>query len=119
MYVTDETIERALRAWFRRVLFSPTLGLAKEKVIDGDVLEAVNRLWDDRQRFNRVRFMAAFDKWLAESSRDRIMESVATSALHESGTKKTDIGKIVDKILLVNDREAMREIHNSIGKRVM
>ena len=119
MYVTDETIERALREWFRRVLFSATLGLAKERAIDGDVLEAVDRLWDDRLRFNRVRFMAAFDKWLAESSRDRIMESVATSAIYECGTKKTDIGKIVDKILLVNDREAMREIHNSIGKRVM
>lgn len=119
MYVTDETIERALREWFRRVLFSATLGLAKERAIDGDVLEAVNRLWDDRQRFNRVRFMAAFDKWLGERSRDRIMESVATSAIYECGTKKArkaDIklseafDKTIDKILLVNDRETMREI---------
>ena len=118
-YVDDETIERALRAWFRRVLFSPTLGLAKERAIDGDVLEAVGRLWDDRLRFNRVRFMAAFDKWLAESSRDRIMESVATSAIYECGTKKTDIGKTVDKILLVDDLEIVQEIRNTIGKRVM
>lgn len=120
MYVTDETIERALREWFSRVLFSATLGLVKERTSDGDVLEAaVDRLWDERLRFNRGRFMAAFDKWLGESSRDKILESVATSALNESGTKKTDIGKTIDKILLVNDREAMREIHNSIGKRVM
>ena len=114
MYVTDETIERALREWFCRVLFSPTLGLMKERTSDGDVLEAVDRLWDDRRRFNRVRFMAAFDKWLGESSRDRIMESVATSALDQRKKKKTDIGKTIDKILLVNDRETMREIYNSI-----
>ena len=113
-YVDDETIERALREWFCRVLFSPTLGLMKERTSDGDVLEAVNRLWDDRLRFNRVRFMAAFDKWLGESSRDRIMESVATSALDQKKKKKTDIGKTIDKILLVNDRETMREIYNSI-----
>ena len=127
-YVDDETIERALREWFCRVLFSPTLGLMKERTSDGDVLEAVNRLWDDRLRFNRVRFMAAFDKWLGESSRDRIMESVATSALNEcyaETQKKTDIklpealDKIVDKKLLVDDREIVQEIRNAIRKRVM
>ncbi len=128
MYVTDETIERALREWFCRVLFFLTLGLAKERVIDGDVLEAVNRLWDDRLRFNRVRFMAAFDKWLGESSRDRIMESVANLAIYERGTKKskkTDIklpealDKIVDKKLLVDDREIVQEIRNAIRKRIV
>ena len=125
-YVDDETIERALREWFCRVLFSPTLGLMKERTSDGDVLEAVNRLWDDRLRFNRVRFMAAFDKWLGESSRDRIMESVANLAIYERGTKKskkTDIklpealDKIVDKKLLVDDREIVQEIRNAIRKR--
>ena len=128
MYVTDETIESALREWFCRVLFSANLGLVKERISEGDVLEAVDRLWDDRLRFNRKRFTAAFDKWLGESSRDRIMESVANLAIHECGTKKakkTDIklsevfDKTVDKILLVNDRETMREIHNSVRKRVM
>ena len=128
MYVTDETIESALREWFCRVLFSANWGLVKERTSDGDVLEAVDRLWDDRLRFNRERFMAAVDKWISESSRDRIMESVANLAIYECGTekaKKTDIklseafDKTVDKILLVNDRETMREIHNSVRKRVM
>ncbi len=115
-YVADETIERALREWFCRVLFSSTLGLVQERTSDDDVLETVDRLWDDRQRFNRGRFMAALDKWLGESSRDRIMECVATSALDESGT---NIGKTVDAMLLVDDREIVQEIHNAIGKRVM
>ena len=128
MYVTDETIESALREWFCRVLFSANWGLVKERTSDGDVLEAVDRLWDDRLRFNQERFMAAVDKWIGESSRDRIMESVANLAIYECGTKKakkTDIklseafDKTVDKILLVNDRETMREIHNSVRKRVM
>lgn len=118
-YVDDETIERALRECFCRVLFSSTLGLVKERTSDGDVLEAVDRLWDERWRFNRERFMAALDKWLSESSRDRIMESVANLAIYECGTKKTDIGKTIDKMLLVNDREIVQEIRNTIGKRVM
>ena len=123
-YVTDETIERALREWFCRNLFSATLGLAKERTSD-DVFEAVNRLWDDRMRFNRGRFMAAFDKWLGESSRDRIMESVAEKAIYECGIKKTDMklsesfDKTIDALLLVDDREIVREIRDAIGKRVM
>ena len=108
-------IERALREWFCRVLFSSTLRLVKERTSDGDVLEAVDRLWDERWRFNRERFMAA----LGESSRDRIMESVANLAIYECGTKRIDIGKTIDKMLLVNDREIVQEIRNTIGKRVM
>ena len=118
-YVADETIERALREWFCRVLFSPTLGLVQERTSDDDVLETVDRLWDDRLRFDCGRFMAALDKWLGESSRDRIMESVANRAIGENGTKKTDIGKTVDAMLLVDDREIVQEIRNAIGKRVM
>ena len=128
VYVADETIERALREWFRRMLFSTTLGLVKKRTSDGDILRAVDRLWDERMRFNRERFMAAFDKWLGEISRDRIMESVANLAIYEYGTKKArkaDIksseafDKTIDKILLVDDLEIVQEIRNTIGKRVM
>ncbi len=118
-YVADETIEHALREWFRRNLFSATLGFAKKRKIDGDVLEIVDRLWDDRLRFDRGRFMAALDKWLGESSRDCIMEGIANLAIYECGTKRADIGKTIDAELLVDDREIVREIRNAIGKRVI
>ena len=128
MYVTDETIESALREWFCRVLFSANLGLVKERAVDSDVSKAVDRLWEDRLSFNQERFMVAFNKWLGERSRDRIMESVANLAIYECGTKKAkkaDIklseafDKTVDKILLVDDLEIVQEIRNTIGKRVM
>ena len=121
-YVTDETIERALREWFRRNLFSATLGLAKERSSDDDL---VDNLWDDRLRFNRGRFMAEVDEWLGESSQARIMESVAEKAIYECGMKKTDMklsesfDKTIDALLLVDDREIVREIRDAIGKRVM
>jgi len=117
--VSDKTIEQALREWFRRILFSTTLGFVGEKSPDKAVLEAVDRLWADRMRFDRGRFMSKFDKWLGDDSRERIKAYLLNSVIYERGQKKMSVEQVVDKIFLVEDREIKQEIINDVGKRVM
>ena len=124
MYVADETIEHALREWFRRILFSATLGLAKEKsmdedILDGeDILEDVKLLWENGD-FDRGQFIDKIDKWLGDCSRDRIKENMVNDAILESRAKKMEVEKIVDKMLIVEDPAAKREVMDAISKRVM
>ena len=119
-YVTDETIISALREWFHRILFSSTLGFVKEKSIDEDLLEIIDRLWDNSTRFNRGRFIYEFDRWLGECSRDRVKENISNDAKFENKKKKIDIREIIDeKILIVDDLDVKQEIMNTVRKRVM
>ena len=117
--VEDETIEQALREWFHRILFSATLGLVNEKSVDEEVLKIVDKLWYDRERFDRGRFMYEFDEWLGDCSRNRIKENMANDTIIESRAKKMEIEKIVDKMLLAEDSAAKREVRDAISKRVM
>ena len=120
-YVEDETIEHALREWFHRILFSATLGLVNEKAIDQEVLEIVDRLWQDRERFDRGRFIDKFGEWLGDCShdniRDHIKENILNDARFERGKKKIDIRKTIDKVLLVDDLEIKQEIMNAVRKK--
>ncbi len=118
-YVADETIIRALREWFYRSLFSSTLGFVKEKPIDQEILSIVSRLWDDSTRFDRGRFIYEFDKWLGDCSRDRIKENISGDVISEYSVKKTEIEKIVDKMLIVDDREIKLKIMTAVRKRIM
>ncbi len=118
-YVEDKTIEHALSEWFRRILFSSTLGFVKEKSIDEEVLEIVDRLWHDRTRFNRGRFMHEFDEWLGDCSRDRIKENISNDVISEYSSRKIDMRETIDKILIVDDLEIEQEIMNAVRKRLM
>ena len=118
-YVKDETIEQALREWFHRILFSATLGLVNEKSVDEEVLKIVDKLWYDREHFDRERFMYEFDEWLGDCSRNRIKENISNDVISEFRGKKTDMRKTIDKVLLVDDREIKQEIMNAVRKRVM
>ena len=119
MYVTDDTIISALREWFYRILFSSTLGFVNEKSIDKEILEIVDRLWDDSTRFNHGRFMYEFDKWLGDCSRDRIKENISNDVISEYKVKETDMRKTIDKILIVYDQEITQEIEIAVRRRVM
>ncbi len=118
-YVEQETTIHALREWFHRILFSEPLGFASRKSPDEDVLKAVERLWTDRDRFDRGRFMDEFDNWLGYSGRDHIKEILSTQIIDECRAKKTNIEQTGDKMLLVEDREIKQEILADIRKRVM
>lgn len=120
-YVEDETIEHALYEWFCRTLFSATLGFTNEKLIDDKVSDAVDRLWNDRTRFNRGRFIHEFDEWIGECSRKRIKENLSNDAIKECKKTEIDINKIVDNMLILDDVEAKRETMDAIRirKRVM
>ena len=124
-YVTDDTIISALREWFDRILLSSTLGFVKEKSIDEEVLEIVDRLWYDSTRFNRERFTYEFDKWLGDCSRDRIKENISNDVVSEYRAKKEDIRETadmrqtIDKILIVDDEEIEQEIIDVVRKRIM
>ena len=129
-YVEDETIEQALRERFYRILFSATLGFKNKRSIDQEVLEIVRRLWQDRERFDRGRFIDGFGEWLGDRSlgriRGHIKENISNDVLHECRAQKTDtkaqkidIRKIVDNMLLVNDLEVKQEIMSAVRKRVM
>ena len=118
-YVKDETIEQALREWFHRILFSATLGLVNEKSVDEEVLKIVDKLWYDREHFDRERFMYEFDEWLGDCSRNRIKEDMVNDAILESRAKKVEVEKIVDKMLIAEDSAAKREVMDTISKRVM
>ncbi len=118
-YVKDETIEHALKERFYRILFSATLGFVNEKAIDEEILKIFNRLWQDRERFDRGRFIDSFDEWLGDCSRNRIKENMANDAILESRAKKMEIEKIVDKMQLAEDLVAKREVMDAIIKRVM
>ena len=118
-YVEDKTIEHALSEWFRRILFSSTLGFVKEKSIDEEVLEIVDRLWHDRTRFNRGRFMHEFDEWLGDCSRDRIKENISNDVISEYSSRKIDMRETIDKILIVDDLEIEQKIMNAVRKRLM
>ena len=123
-YVEDETIIRALREWFDRILLSATSGFVEGKPIN-EVVDAIDRLWDDRTLFDRGRFMAKFDAWLGDCSRDRIQANIATHVILECREKKTDMkrpeifGKTIDKILIVDDPAIKSEIIDAVRKRVM
>ena len=125
-YVEDETIEQALRKWFRRILFSATSGFVNGKSINKEVSDAVKELWQDGKRVDRKRFIDKFDKWLGDCSRNRIKENISNDVISEfiakkvdKKKKKTDIGEIIDEILLVDDREIKQEIITTVRKRVM
>ncbi len=120
-YVEEETTIHALREWFHRILFSEWLGFASRKSPDEDVLKAVERLWIDRDRFDRGRFMDEFDEWLGCSGRERIKEILPTQIINEYRAKKTNIEQIqiVDKMLLIEDRAIKRDILTDIRGRVM
>ena len=118
-HVKDETIEQALREWFHRILFSATLGLVNEKSVDEEVFKIVDKLWYDREHFDRERFMYEFDEWLGDCSRNRIKENISNDVISEYSVKKTDMRKTIDKVLLVDDREIKQEIMNAVRKRVM
>ena len=120
-YVEDETIERALYEWFCRTLFSATLGFTNKKMIDDTVLDTVDRLWNDRIRFNRGRFIHEFNEWLGECSRKRIKENLSNDAIKECKKMRIDINKIVDNMLILDDVEAKRETMDAIRirKRMM
>ena len=120
-YVEDETIERALYEWFCRTLFSATLGFTNERLIDDKVLDVVDRLWNDRTRFNRGRFIHGFNEWLGECSRKRLKENLSDDAIKEYEKKKIDINKIIDNMLILDDVEAKREAMETIRirKRMM
>ena len=76
-YVEDKTIEHALNKWFHRILFSANWGLwTKSRLMK--ILDIVYRLWYDRTRFNRGRFMDKFDEWLGDCSRDRVKKIYQT-----------------------------------------
>ena len=118
-YVADETVEQALREWFARVLFSATVGLVSEEPT-GDIVETVDRLWNDRARFNRGRFLYEFDKWLGKSSRTYVTETMANHALREHKAKGIELRKIIDKMLLADDEVTKREVRDAaMRKRVM
>ena len=111
-----------MREWFHRILFSATLGLVNEKSVDEEVLKIVDKLWYDRERFDRGRFMYEFDEWLGDCSRNRIKENISdviSDVISEFRAKKTDMRKIIDKILLVDDPEIKQEIMNAVRKRIM
>ena len=116
-YVEDETIEHALYEWFRRTLFSATLGFTNDKLIDGKISDAVDRLWNDRTRFNRGRFIHEFDEWIGECSRKRIKENLSNDAIKECKKTEIDINKIVDNMLILDDVEAKREAMDAIRIR--
>ncbi|MYB58413.1 MAG: ATP-binding protein [Gemmatimonadetes bacterium] len=122
-YVSDKTIEQALREWFCRILFSATLGFVDEKTIDQEVLEIVDGLWQDRESFDRGRFMYEFGKWLGDYSydsiRDHIKKNILNDARFERGLKKKDMRKTIDKVLLVDDLEVKQEIMTAVRMRVM
>ncbi len=122
-YVEDETIRQALREWFRRILFSATLGFKNEKSIDEDILEAVKLLWEEREKFNRGQFIDKFGEWLGDRSPDRIRnhmkENILNDVISEFKAKKIDMRKTIDKVLLVGDRAIKKEIMNAVRKRVM
>ena len=119
-YVADETIQQALREWFQRILFSSTSDFIAKKSIDREVLEIVDRLWQDRDSFDRGRFMYDFDKWLGDCSRDRIKENISNDVISEcSRAKKADMGKTIDKILIVDDPEIKQEIKTAVRTRII
>ena len=118
-YVEDETITHVLRQQFEQILFSVRLGFTNEKLRDEDVSNAVDRLWTDRDRFGRGRFMGEFDKWLGYSGREHIKENLPIQVIDEYRAKKTNIEQIGDKMLLVEDRAIKQEILADIRKRVM
>ena len=123
-YVVDETIEHALREWFRRILFSATLGFVNGKTITEDILEGVKLLWE-KGDFDRGQFIDKFDKWLRDCSRNRIKESISNQVIDECRAKKIDFkmpevfGKTIDKMLLIDDREIKKEIITAVRERVM
>ena len=116
-YVEDETIQQALREWFQRILLSETTGFINKKPIDREVLGIIDRLWQDRDSFDRGRFMYEFDEWLGDCSRDRIGENISNGVIREKEKKKTDVSETVDKMLIVDDQEVEREIMNSVRER--
>ena len=113
-YVEDKTIADALREYFKRILFSATLGFVNEKSIDEDIFQAVKLLWEERESSDRGQFMDRFREWLGYSSqdriRDRIMENISNDVIFEFRAKKIDMRKTIDKVLLVDDREIKQEI---------
>ena len=119
-YVEDKTIRHALNEWFYRILFSATLGFINKRSIDQEVLEIVRRLWQDREGFDRGRFIDEFDKWLGYCSRERIKKNILNDVRFERGQKQIDIRETIQKkILIVDDFETKQEIMNAIRKRIM
>ena len=129
-YVADETIQQALREWFERILLSSTTGFINKKSMDREVLEIIDRLWQDRDNFDRRRFMYEFDKWLDDCSRGRVKENISNDVISEfranrmkkpDTTETADVKKIIDKVLVVDDVEikTKQEIMNAVRKRVM
>lgn len=135
-YVEDETIEHALSEWFYRILFSATLGFKNKRSIDQEFLEIVRRLWQDRERFDRGRFLDEFGKWSGycshDSIRNHIKEIISNQVIDECRAKKDEcrkkkidfkmsevFGKTIDKMLLVDDREIKQEIITAVRKRLI
>lgn len=131
-YVEDDTIEQGLREWFHRILFSATLGLVNEKSVNEEVLKIVDKLWSDRERFDRGQFMYEFDKWLDDCSRDHIKESISNYVIDECRAKKDEwrkkkidfkmpevFDKTIDKMLLIDDPEIKKEIRTAVRKRIL
>ena len=116
-YVTDETITRALREQFDESLFEENLGFGSDKS-KGEIVEVLDRLWDESDYFDSGRFLSTFDNWLGDSSRDRIMEYVANDIVSQQEQKKIDIVKNIEEVLLVRDLEVEQEII-SISRRIM
>ena len=122
-YIEDKTIEHALSEWFYRILFSATLSFKNKRSIDQEVLEIVRRLWQDRERFDRGRFIDEFGKWSGycshDSIRDRIKENISNDVIFKFKKKKIDMRGTIDKMLLFDDLEIKQEIMNAVRKRVM
>ncbi len=72
-------IEEALKHWLYRTLFSQTIDLGHGKQVTQEIATAYERLWNDSERFNRLRFVSAIDKWSENDSRLQIKEFVVGS----------------------------------------